>query len=89
MSIHVEKEASGTFKVTVKAESTTEHTVKLDEAYYQKLTGATVPPETLIAKSFEFLLAREPNTSILRRFDLSEIARYFPEYERLIRMSLS
>ena len=30
---------------------------------------------------FQFLLEREPNTSILREFDLSVINRYFPEFE--------
>ena len=34
---------------------------------------------------FEFLLARESNTSILSRFDLPVISRYFPEYESKIR----
>jgi len=38
----------------------------------------------LIEKSFEFLLERESNTSILRSFDLPVIQRYFPEYERAI-----
>jgi hypothetical protein len=34
----------------------------------------------LIRTSFEFLLEREPPESILRRFDVSVISRYFPEY---------
>jgi hypothetical protein len=34
----------------------------------------------LLRRSIEFLLDREPNTSILREFDLSSIERYFPEY---------
>jgi len=38
----------------------------------------------LLRASFEFLLAREPNTSILRRFDLPVIGHYFPEYEQRI-----
>jgi hypothetical protein len=41
-----------------------------------------------VEKSFEFLLDREPNTSILRTFDLPVIQRYFPEYERTIRTML-
>jgi len=40
--------------------------------------------EELLAKSFEFLLEREPNTSILSSFDLPVIGRYFPEYEQEI-----
>lgn len=44
--------------------------------------GAT--PEALLHASFEFLLAREPQESILRRFDLAVIERHFPEYPRVI-----
>jgi hypothetical protein len=40
--------------------------------------GAT--PEWLVEASFAFLLEREPRESILRRFDLPVIERYFPEY---------
>ena len=43
------------------------------------------PPEDLVRRSFVFLLAREPKESILGRFDLPLIGRYFPEYEREIR----
>ena len=42
--------------------------------------GGNIPPETLIEKSFEFLLEREPKESILRSFNLPVIERYFPEY---------
>jgi hypothetical protein len=40
--------------------------------------------EALLQASFEFLLAREPKESILRRFELPVIERYFPEYARVI-----
>lgn len=42
-------------------------------------------PADLVRRSFEFLLEREPKESILRAFDLNEISRYFPEFERVIR----
>ena len=32
--------------------------------------------------TFRFLLDREPKESILTRFDVTVIARYFPEFER-------
>jgi len=41
--------------------------------------------EDLVSRSFDFLLQREPPASILRKFDLSVIQRYFPEYDREIR----
>ncbi len=73
-----------TFLVTVGAKTSTEHTVTVHPEYVQQLTLGKASDETLLEKSFEFLLARESNTSILRSFDLSVIARYFPEYERTI-----
>jgi hypothetical protein len=76
------------FEVVVAEHQTTTHNVTVEPSYYQKLTGGSVPPETLVEKSFEFLLDREPNTSILRSFDLTVINRYFPEYERTIQKRL-
>jgi hypothetical protein len=86
--IQVEKIDETTFKVTVKDRTTTTHTVTVDPAYYKKLTNQDVPPEALLTKSFEFLLERESNTSILSTFDLPVIGRYFPEYEKTIREML-
>jgi hypothetical protein len=74
-----------TFEVVVDAGTTTTHKVTLKSAYYEKLTNKRVTPEVLVEKSFEFLLERESNTSILRSFDLPVIAQYFPEYERVIK----
>lgn len=44
--------------------------------------------EALVRASFEFLLEREPAGSILPRFDLSVIARYFPEWRAEMRRRL-
>lgn len=63
----------------------TSHRVTLDPTDHERLSGGVVPPETLMERSFEFLLEREPNTSILSRFELPVIGRYFPEYENTIR----
>lgn len=78
-----------TYEVTVAGRSTTKHTVTVDASYYQQLTEGRVPPEKLVEKSFEFLLERESNTSILRRFELPVIGNYFPEYETTIRKMLA
>jgi len=82
--ITVETIDEQTFKVTVAGQSTTTHMVTVEPAYYQKLTGGLVPIEELVKRSFEFLLDRESNTSILTRFDLPVIGHYFPEYEGTI-----
>jgi hypothetical protein len=83
--IKVEKVDETTFKVTVEQARVTTHRVTVDPSYCDKLTGGRVPAETLVEKSFEFLLERESNTSILSAFDLPVIGRYFPEYEETIR----
>ncbi len=77
-----------TFEVVVAARTTTTHKVTLTPNYYEKLSGKRVPPEVLIERSFEFLLERESNTSILRSFELPVIGQYFPEYERVIKEKL-
>ncbi len=77
-----------TFEVVVEAGPTTTHKVTLTPNYYEKLTARRVTPEALIEKSFEFLLERESNTSILRSFELPVIGHYFPEYERVIKEKL-
>ena len=41
-------------------------------------------PERLLEASFEFLLEREPASSILSRFALPVIERYFSDYPRAI-----
>jgi hypothetical protein len=73
------------YEVRVTGEIPTTHQVTLKEADRVRLGGTDVPGDALIAESFRFLLEREPNTSILRTFDLPVIGTYFPEYERDIR----
>lgn len=81
----IEKIDEGRFNVTVSDQTETTHDVTVDRPYWEKLTGGKVTMETLVEESFEFLLEREPNTSILPSFNLSTITRYFPEYEDQIK----
>lgn len=71
--------------VTVNDRQTTTHRVRISRAELERYGAYDVTG--LVKRSFEFLLARESNTSILREFDLSTIERYFPEYPREIRRS--
>ena len=63
----------------------TTHDVAVSAADLARLAPGADSPEDLVGRSFAFLLVREPKELILRRFDLIEIGRYFPEYERTIR----
>ena len=83
--ITVKKIDNRTFEVTVADQTTTTHRVTVDPAYHEKLTDGYISTEKLVEKSFEFLLQRESNTSILRTFELPVIGRYFSEYETTIR----
>jgi hypothetical protein len=79
--IKVEKVSEAQFQVMISG-TPDPHTVTLSQQYYMKLTAGKMPVAELVKRSFEFLLAREPEESILTEFDLPVIARYFPEYER-------
>lgn len=88
--IEIEKFDASRFRVhVIEGGSESKHQVTLSQKDSAKIAGGPVEPETLIRKSFEFLLEREPKESILGRFELSAIARYFPEYEAEIRKKLS
>ena len=62
------------------------HTVTLARAYHKRLANGRTP-EQLVHDSFVFLLAHEPQERILSSFDLSDIQRYFPDYENAISRS--
>ena len=84
--IEVKEIGSGnktTCRVTVKegmSEST--HEVTVPESVYQKLTDGKISKAECVKAAFRFLLDREPKESILSRFDLPVISRYFPEFEK-------
>ena len=69
-----------TFEVVVTTQSTTTHSVTISDAIHTQLTNGKISKETLLEKSFEFLLEREPNTSILSQFKIEVISIYFPDY---------
>ena len=74
---------SWTCAVRVRDErSATDHEVLVDEIDLPAaLDGAETPDvERLVRATFEFLLEREPKESILRRFELPVVGRYFAEY---------
>ena len=71
------------FDITVRdAKGASHHHVTIERKTCEKLGGAAHTPERVLEASFRFLLDREPKESILRRFDVSVIARYFPEFEQ-------
>jgi len=75
-----------TCDVTLAADSErSRHQVAIRPQDLARLEPGATEPGRLVRRSFEFLLEREPARSILRSFDLTDIGRYFPEYEAEIR----
>jgi hypothetical protein len=92
MPARIEIEKTGNLEYRVRIinnDSESTHHVTITQGDYARLTCGKTEPEELVRRSFEFLLERESKESILSRFDLSVISRYFPEYERQIKLRLN
>jgi hypothetical protein len=88
--IQVRQLADGVYEVRVIEGATqSSYRVTLRTEDYDRLTQKNLEPAELVKRSFEFLLERESKESILSRFDLSVISRYFPEFEGEIKRKLS
>ena len=88
--IEIETFDASHFRVRViESGSESSHQVTLNPKDCARLAGGAAEAEQLIRKSFQFLLEREPKESILTRFDLSVIGRYFPDYEQEIKRKFS
>ncbi|WGR93917.1 MULTISPECIES: hypothetical protein [unclassified Bradyrhizobium] len=67
----------------------TRYRVTMARTTCERLTKGSYTPERCIEAAFQFLLDREPKESILRRFDITVISRYFSEFERELPRYLS
>ena len=85
-TLRVMKKGRDVYEVEVAAARPTRHSVTAGAGDVERLTGGKASAERLIEESFRFLLEREPNTAILDSFRITDIGRYFPEYERDIRL---
>lgn len=71
-----------TFEVTIReGAGQTRHHVTMSKTDYSRLAQGSCPPARCLEAAFRFLLDREPKEAILARFDVSVIARYFPNFE--------
>ena len=84
--IAIEPGGQSSYRVTVDdGGRRTTHTVTVTSQDLDRYAPAGTTAERLLEASFEFLLEREPASSILSTFGLPVIERYFPEYPREIR----
>ena len=85
MSVSIKKLSDDVFEVTVAKTSTTTHTVTVTDQSLTDFTDDNATKTQLLEFSFNFLLGREPNTSILSSFDINVISKYFSDYRDKVR----
>ena len=73
------------FLVDVSDNVKTSHNVVINDKVYKQLTNGVISKFELLERSFEFLLDRESNTSILTNFEIQIISHYFSDYINCVR----
>jgi hypothetical protein len=85
MTVSIKKQTEDVFVVTVAGNATTTHTVTVTDQSLTDLTEDNATKTELLEFSFNFLLDREPSTSILSSFDIIVISKYFSDYRDEVR----
>ncbi len=83
--INIKELSPNAFDVTIYSNTETNHQVTISDNFITEYQIKNLTKKEIIKKSFIFLLERESNTSILRKFDIEVIANYFPEYKKLFK----
>jgi hypothetical protein len=87
---HVVSMAPGEFGVEVtEGDQVTGHKVRLPPTFLDDLLLGEVDQERIVRETIDFLLEREPATSILPEFSLEDVSRYFPEFPEELQRRLS
>ena len=83
--IKIKELSPNAFDVTIYSNTETNHQVTISDNFVTEYQIKNLSKKEIIEQSFIFLLERESNTSILRKFDIEVIANYFPEYKKLFK----
>ena len=83
--INIKELSPNVFDVTIYSNTETNHQVTITDNFITEYQIKNLTKKEIIEQSFIFLLEREPNTSILKKFDIEVIANYFPEYKKLFK----
>ena len=83
--INIKELSPNAFDVTIYSNTVTTHQVTISDTFINKYQIKKLTKKEIIEQSFIFLLERESNTSILRKFDIEVIGNYFPEYKKLFK----
>ena len=82
--------APGEYGVEVEEGSeVTGHKVRLSRSFLDELLLSGVDEELIVRETFDFLLEREPATSILPEFSLVDVSRYFPDFPEELQRRLA
>jgi len=88
-TIHIEPAGNSKYHVSIDDRGkTSRFTVTATPEDVARYAPDGTTAERLIHASFEFLLKKEPASSILSSFALAVIERYFPDYPTTIRSML-
>ena len=87
--LSVVRDGPRTFVAEVHGERTTRHLVEVPPSMLDDFGLSADSGELLVRESMEFLLEREPATSIMSEFSLDVIEQYFPEYREELGRRLS
>ena len=85
VAIKITEIKKNNFLVEVNDKVKTSHNEVIHDKVYKQLTNGLISKCELLEKSFEFLLDREPNTSILTNFEIQIISHYFSDYTNCVR----
>jgi len=83
--INITELSPNAFDVTIYSNTETTHQVTISDNFITEYQIKNLTKKEIIEQSFIFLLERESNTSILRKFDIEVIGNYFPEYKKLFK----
>ena len=83
--INIKELSPNAFDVTIYSNTETNHQVTISDNFVTEYQIKHLTKKEIIEKSIIFLLERESNKSILRKFDIEVIANYFPEYKKLFK----
>ena len=85
MELLINQLSNDKFEIIIYGDQQTKHLVSLSDKLCFSLTSNKISKKELLKYSFQFLLEREPNTTILSSFELTEISKYFPEYLKKVK----
>jgi len=83
--INIKELSPNIFDVTIYSNTETNHQVTISDNFITEYQIKNLTKKEILEQSFIFLLERESNTSILRKFDIEVIVNYFPEYKKLFK----